>query len=197
MVVYYFNILVLSIKYHSAVCCSCCHIGHKYDGEHSGSDVFGTHEYSIHTVGQISIWYNRKIELNIWYRYFVYNCRGQMFPVVITEGRRLLAKISRYMAPSILPSIRCSRPVPFAEKHPQSMIFHPHASWLGWCSWDCTHPSSSSKHGEWRFYQKVLFWSHLTTQPSPMPPLDHPDGIWQTSDGPGLEQGDLARAAGF
>ncbi len=27
------------------------------------------------------------------------------------------------MAPSILPSIRCSRPVPFAEKHPQSMMF--------------------------------------------------------------------------
>ncbi len=25
-----------------------------------------------------------------------------------------------------------------------------------------------------------------------MPPLDHPDGIWQTSDWPGLEQGDLA-----
>ncbi len=43
----------------------------------------------------------------------------------LTEGRRLLAKILRYMAPSILPSIRCSRPVPFTEKHPQSMIFHP------------------------------------------------------------------------
>ncbi len=43
----------------------------------------------------------------------------------LTEGRRLLAKISRYMAPSILPSIRCSRPVPFAEKHPQSMMFPP------------------------------------------------------------------------
>ncbi len=43
----------------------------------------------------------------------------------LTEGRRLLPKISRYMAPSILPSIRCSRPVPFAEKHPQSMMFPP------------------------------------------------------------------------
>jgi len=43
----------------------------------------------------------------------------------LTEGRRLLAKISRYMAPSILPSIRCSLPVPFAEKHPQSMMFPP------------------------------------------------------------------------
>ncbi len=38
---------------------------------------------------------------------------------------RLLPKISRYMAPSILPSIRCSRPVPFAEKHTQNMMFPP------------------------------------------------------------------------
>ncbi len=36
-----------------------------------------------------------------------------------------LTKIWRYMAPYILPSIRCSRPVPFAEKHPQSMMFPP------------------------------------------------------------------------
>ena len=43
----------------------------------------------------------------------------------LTEGRRLLAKISRYMAPSILPSIRYSCPVPFAEKHLQRMMFTP------------------------------------------------------------------------
>ncbi len=43
----------------------------------------------------------------------------------LTEGRRLLAKILQIMAPSILPSIRCSRPVPFAKKHPQSMMFPP------------------------------------------------------------------------
>ncbi len=69
----------------------------------------------------------------------------------LTERRRLLAKISRYMAPFILPSIRCSRPVLFAEKHPKAWCFHPHSSQLGWCSWDCTHPSSS-KHGEWSLY---------------------------------------------
>ncbi len=44
---------------------------------------------------------------------------------MLTEGRRLLAKILQYMAPSILPSIGCSRSVPFAEKHPQSMMFPP------------------------------------------------------------------------
>ncbi len=41
------------------------------------------------------------------------------------------------------------------------------------------------KPGEWSLCQIVLFWSHLTTCPSTMPPLDHPDGLWQTSDGPG------------
>ena len=43
----------------------------------------------------------------------------------LTDGRRLSAKISRYMAPFILPSIRWSRPVPLAEKHPQSIRFPP------------------------------------------------------------------------
>ncbi len=45
--------------------------------------------------------------------------------VTATVTALLLAKISRYIAPSILPSIRCSRPVPFAEKHTQSMTFLP------------------------------------------------------------------------
>ena len=42
----------------------------------------------------------------------------------LTEGRWLSPKISRYMAPFILPSIRC-RPVPLAAKHPQSLRFPP------------------------------------------------------------------------
>ena len=45
--------------------------------------------------------------------------------------------------------------VQFAEKHRQSMMFPP--------------PCYS-------IYQKVLFWFYLTTWPSPMPLLDHPDG---------------------
>ena len=43
----------------------------------------------------------------------------------LTEGRRLSPKISRYTAPFILPSIRWSRPVHLAEKHPQSIRFPP------------------------------------------------------------------------
>ncbi len=73
----------------------------------------------IYTVGQISILSVCLGSLSCW--------KTQPRPIfnALTEGRRLLAKISRYMAPSILPSIRCSRPVPFAEKHPQSMMFPP------------------------------------------------------------------------
>ena len=49
----------------------------------------------------------------------------------LTEGRGLLAKISRYMPLSILPSMRCSRPVPIAEKYPQTMMFPPPCFMVG------------------------------------------------------------------
>ena len=65
-------------------------------------------------------------------------CLGHMFWVIVmledpsmmifsalTEGSRLSPKMSRYMAPFILPSIRWSRPFPLAEKHPQSIRFPP------------------------------------------------------------------------
>ncbi len=51
------------------------------------------------------------------------------------------------------------------------------------------------------YNQKVIFWSHLTTWPSPLPPLDHPDGLWQTSDGAwtcaGLSRGTLRALQDF
>jgi len=58
---------------------------------------------------------------------------------VITEGRRLFPKISQYMATVILSLIQCSRPVPCAEKHPQSMMLPPLCFtvgmvFLGWYS---------------------------------------------------------------
>ncbi len=88
----------------------------------------------------------------------------RLLPNALTEARRLLlnalnegSKISRCMAPSILPSIRCSRLVPFAEKHPQSMMFPPHASRLVWYSCDCAHPSSSSKHSSGVYTIKLYF----------------------------------------
>ena len=79
----------------------------------------------------------------------------------------------------ILPLIRWSCPIPLAEKHPQSIKFPP-PCFLG-C---CTQYLSSSKHGESSWCQIALFWSHLTTSPSPKPPPDHPGVLWQTSDVP-------------
>ena len=92
-------------------------------------------------------------------------------------------KISRYMAPFILPSIRWSRPVPLAEKHPQSIRFPPPCFTVGMVF--------LGLYSAFLFLQtrrvelsQALFWSHLTTSPSPKPPPDHPGVLWQTSDGP-------------
>src|SRR4029434_7541911 len=41
------------------------------------------------------------------------------------EGIRFKPNIPRYMAPSIVPSMQWSRPVPLAEKQPQSIMFPP------------------------------------------------------------------------
>ena len=95
----------------------------------------------------------------------------------LTEERSLSPKISRYMAPFILPSIQWSRPDPLAEKHPQSIRFPPPSFTVGMVL------VTSSKHGESSWCQIALFWSHLTTSPSPKPPPDHPGVLWQTSDG--------------
>ncbi len=82
-----------------------------------------------------------------------------------------------YMAPSIAPLMRCSCPVPLAEKHPKA-CFHLHVWQWGWCSWGHRQHSSSSKHGELSWCQRARFWSHLTTTLSPSSSLNH----WQTSD---------------
>ncbi len=70
-------------------------------------------------------------------------CLGGMFWVIVmledprhifsvlTEGRRFLSNILRYMAPSIGPSMWWSRPVPLAEKQPQSMMFPPRCLTVG------------------------------------------------------------------
>ncbi len=81
----------------------------------------------------------------------------------------------RYMAPSIVPLMRCSCSVPLAEKHL-------HVWRWGWCSWGHRQHSSSSKHGGFSWCQRARFWSHLTTTPSS--PLNHSEVHWQTSDGP-------------
>lgn len=116
---------------------------------------------------------------------FVWLCSWKTQPGPIytdlSEERRLLPNIWQYVTSSILSTTRCSGLVLDCRKAPLNL----QATHLGWCSENCTHPSSSSKYGKWNLYQKVLFWSHLTTGPSPMPPLVHPDGPWQASYGSG------------
>ncbi len=63
---------------------------------------------------------------------------------------------------SIVPLMRCSCPVPLAEKHPQNM-FPPTYLAVGMCSWGHRQHSFSSKYGELNWCQKAGFWSHLNT----------------------------------
>ena len=53
---------------------------------------------------------------------------------------------------------------PLQKSIPKEWCFHLHSSRLWWCSWGCTHPSSSSKHGERNLDQKAIFIStdHMT-----------------------------------
>ncbi len=68
----------------------------------------------------------------------------------------------RYMSMSIVPLMRCSCPVPLAEKHPQSIMFPPPCLTVGMVFLRYRQHSSSSKHGELSWCQRAQFWSHLT-----------------------------------
>src|SRR4029434_615516 len=50
------------------------------------------------------------------------------------EGMRFKPNIPRYMAQSIVPSMQWSRPVPLAEKPPQSIMFPPPCLTVGMVS---------------------------------------------------------------
>ncbi len=55
----------------------------------------------------------------------------------LADGRRFSLKISRYMAPFILSFTQISRPGPFAEKQPQSMMFPPLCFTVGMLFFGC------------------------------------------------------------
>ncbi len=55
----------------------------------------------------------------------------------LADGRRFSLKISRYMAPFILSFTQISRPGPFAEKLPQSMMFPPPCFTVGMVFFGC------------------------------------------------------------
>ncbi len=92
----------------------------------------------------------------------------------LADGRRFSLKISRYMAPFILSFTQISRPGPFAEKQPQSMMFPPPCFTVGMVFFGCNSASFLLKLS---FYQKVIFWFHLTIWHSPNPLLDHPNAL--------------------
>ncbi len=55
----------------------------------------------------------------------------------LADGRRFSLKLSRYMAPFILSFTQISRPGPFAEKQPQSMMFPPPCFTVGMVFFGC------------------------------------------------------------
>lgn len=75
--------------------------------------------------------------------------KNQPWPIfsALTERRRLLLKILQYMALSILSCLVNTVRLlgPLQEKKTPSKMFPPHASQLGWNSWDCTHPSTTAR----------------------------------------------------
>ncbi len=90
----------------------------------------------------------------------------------LADGRRFSLKISRYMAPFILSFTQISRPGPFAEKQPQSMMFPPPCFTVGMVFFGCNFspPNTTS----WVFTKKFYFgfiWH------SPNPLLDHPNAL--------------------
>ncbi len=98
---------------------------------------------------------------------------------VLADGRRFSLKISRYMAPFILSFTQISRPGPFAEKQPQSMMFPPPCFTVGMVFFGCNSAFFllQTQQVLLSFYQKVLFWFHLTIWHSPNPLLDHPNAL--------------------
>ncbi len=75
-------------------------------------------------------------------------CPGGVFGIIVmlkdpamfnalADGRRFSLKISRYMAPFILSFTQISRPGPFAEKQPQSMMFPPPCFTVGMVFFGC------------------------------------------------------------
>ncbi len=95
----------------------------------------------------------------------------------LADGRRFSLKISRFMAPFILSFTQISRPGPFAEKQPQSMMFPTPCFTVGMVFFGCNSAFFLLQTRQVEFYQKVIFWFHLTIWHSPNPLLDHPNAL--------------------
>ncbi len=119
----------------------------------------------------------------------------------LADGRRFSLKISRYMAPFILSFTQISRPGPFAEKQPQSMMFPPPCFTVGMVFFGCNSaffllqtrqveflPKSSFFGFIWPYdILPILFWIIQMLSSKLQTGLDM---YW-------LKQGDTSGTAGF
>src|SRR4029434_6500436 len=98
------------------------------------------------------------------------------------EGMRFTPTMQRCLSPSIVPSMRWSRPVPLAEKRPQSM-FSPPCSTVGMVflgSYSAFFPLQTRQV---KLMPKSLILVSSDHILSPNPPYNHSSVHWQTSDG--------------
>ncbi len=85
---------------------------------------------------------------------------------------------------TFVPLMRCSCPVPLAEKHPKSIMFPPPCLTVGMVFLGSYIGSIPPPPNKASWGQRAGFWFHLTTTLSPSSPLNHSDVHWQTSDRP-------------
>ncbi len=116
----------------------------------------------------------------------------------LADGRRFSLKISRYMAPFILSFTQISRPGPFAEKQPQSMMFPPPCFTVGMVFFGCNSAFFLLQTRQVEFLPKssilvssdilpILFWIIQMLSSKLQTGLDM---YW-------LKQGDTSGTAGF
>ncbi len=79
----------------------------------------------------------------------------------LADGRRFTLKISRYMAPFILSFTQISRPGPFAEKQPQSMMFPPPCFTVGMVFFGCNSAFFLLQTRQFEFFTKKLYFGFI------------------------------------
>ncbi len=138
-------------------------------------------------------------------------CPGGVFGIIVmlkdqprfifnalADGRRFSLKISRYMATFILSFTQISRPGPFAEKQPQSMMFPPPCFTVGMVFFGCNSAFFLLQTRQVEFLPKsyilvssdilpILFWIIQMLSSKLQTGLDM---YW-------LKQGDTSGTAGF
>ncbi len=118
----------------------------------------------------------------------------------LADGRRFSLKISQYMAPFILSFTQISRPGPFAEKQPQSMMFPPPCFTVGMVFFGCNSAFFLLQTRQVEFLPKssiLVSSDHMTFSQS-----SSGSSKCSLANGTGLDmywlkQGDMSGTAGF